>query len=96
MREFVIMTDSCCDLPQQLADELGITLDEVATFGDSENDLSMIEAVPNAVAVANADELVTAAARWHIGASADDAVADALFDIATAAKTGAMPAFMNE
>ncbi len=79
-----------------LADELGITLDEVATFGDSENDLSMIEAVPNAVAVANADELVTAAARWHIGASADDAVADALFDIATAAKTGAMPAFMNE
>lgn len=26
MREFVIMTDSCCDLPQQLADELGIVV----------------------------------------------------------------------
>lgn len=78
-----------------LAQELGITLDEVATFGDSENDLSMIEAVPNAVAVANADEFVTAAARWHIGFSADDAVADALFDIAVAARTGDMPSFMR-
>ena len=50
-----------------LAEELGITLDEVATFGDSENDLSMIEAVPNAVAVANASDQVKEAARWHIG-----------------------------
>ena len=78
-----------------LADELGITLDEVAVFGDSENDLSMIEAVPNAVAVSNASDQIKAASRWHIGASADDAVADALFDIADAAKTGAMPAFMR-
>ena len=79
-----------------LAEALGITLDEVATFGDSENDLAMIEAVPNSVAVANASEQIAAAARWHIGESADDAVADALFDIAAAAETGSMPAFMRE
>ena len=79
-----------------LAEELGITLDEVAVFGDSENDLSMIEAVPNSVAVSNASDQIKAAARWHIGSSADDAVADALFDIAAAAATGAMPSFMSE
>ena len=79
-----------------LADALGITLDEIAVFGDSENDLSMIEAVPNGVAVANASDQVKEAARWEIGASADDAVADALFDIAAAAQTGDMPSFMRE
>ena len=78
-----------------LADTLGITLDEIAVFGDSENDLSMIEAVPNGVAVSNASDQVKAAARWEIGASADDAVADALFDIAAAAETGDMPSFMR-
>lgn len=79
-----------------IARELGITLDEVATFGDSENDLSMIEAVPNAVAMGNASDLIKRAARWQIGASADDAEADALFDIAAAAKTGSMPSFMRD
>ena len=78
-----------------IADQLGLALEEVATFGDSENDLSMIEAVPNSVAVSNASPEVASAARWHIGASADDAVADALFQIADAAKTGEMPSFMR-
>lgn len=78
-----------------LARELGITLEEVATFGDSENDLAMIEAVPNAVAVANASEQIKRAARWEIGPSADDSVADALFEIAACAKTGQMPSFMR-
>lgn len=79
-----------------LAEELGVEPDEVATFGDSENDLAMIEAVPNSVAVANASPEVKAAARWHIGASADDAVTDALEQIVAAASTGGMPAFMQE
>ena len=26
MRDFVIMTDSCCDLPAQMADELGVVV----------------------------------------------------------------------
>jgi HAD superfamily hydrolase (TIGR01484 family) len=79
-----------------LARELGIGLSEVATFGDSENDLAMIVNMPNSVAVANASPEIAAAARWHIGASADDAVADALRDIARAVATGGMPAFMRD
>ena len=79
-----------------LAELLGYGLDEVATFGDSENDLAMIRAVPNSVAVANAAPEVARVARWHIGSAADDAVADALFDIARAARTGDMPAFMRD
>ncbi len=79
-----------------LARELGLSLDEVAVFGDSENDLSMIRAVPNSVAVANASPEVARAARWHIGPSAEDAVADALFQIAEAARSGSMPAFMRD
>ncbi|OFK23425.1 HAD hydrolase family protein [Olsenella sp. HMSC062G07] len=78
-----------------MAAELGIDLDEVATFGDSENDLSMIEAVPNSVAVANAADVVAQAARWHIGPSEEDAVAAALEDIAQAAETDGLPAFMG-
>ena len=78
-----------------LARELGLSLDEVAVFGDSENDLSMIRAVPNSVAVSNASPEVAQEARWHIGSSADDAVADALFQIAQATMAGVMPAFMR-
>ncbi len=73
-----------------------MTPDEVAVFGDSDNDLPMIDAVPNSVAVANANEVVTAAARWHIGAAADDAVAGALYQIAACAATGEMPSFMRQ
>ena len=79
----------------ELARVLGVGLDEVAVFGDSDNDLSMIGAVPNAVAVSNANDAVAHAARWHIGAAADDAVADALLEIAACAETGAMPSFMG-
>ena len=79
-----------------LMDQLGIGLNEVCVFGDSENDRAIIEGVPNSVAVSNAAPEVVAAARWHIGAVTEDAVADALLDIAAAAKPGAMPAFMCE
>ena len=77
-----------------LAEHLGIGLDEIAAFGDSENDLSMLAAVTNSVAVANATREVAAAARWHIGACSEDAVAEALEDIARAAQTGGLPRFM--
>ena len=80
---------------QVLMDEMGITVDEVCVFGDSENDLPLLNACPNSVAVANAMPEAAAAARYHSGGCADDAVADALFDIAEAAKTGEMPAFMR-
>lgn len=78
-----------------MADYLGLGLDEVAAFGDSENDLSMLETVPNSVAVANATPEAAAASRWHIGDALDESVAHALLDIATAARRGEMPAFMR-
>lgn len=78
-----------------LAECLGIAPDEIAVFGDSENDLAMIRAIPNSVAVANAAPEVHAEARWHIGSCEDGGVADALFDIAAAAVTGDMPRFMR-
>lgn len=77
-----------------LLEELGITLDEVVFFGDADNDLPLMELVPNSVAVANATPAAAEAARWHIGDVADDGAAAAIEDIARAARTGEMPAFM--
>lgn len=79
-----------------MAEHLGIGLDEVATFGDAGNDVSMLAAVPNSVAVANASEDAAAAARWHIGDALDESVADAIAQIAAATARGEMPAFMQE
>lgn len=78
-----------------LAEALGLAPDEYVAFGDSENDLAMIEAVENSVAVANATGAVARAARWHIGACADGAVDDALREIATAWREGRLPSFMG-
>lgn len=58
-----------------LAGRLGVGLDEVVAFGDGDNDLPMFSVVPNSVAVSGAIHEVAAAARWHIGACEDDAVA---------------------
>ncbi len=78
-----------------LVEHLGLGLDEVVVFGDSDNDLAMLAAVPNSVTVANAVPEVAAASRWHIGACADDAVADALLDIVRANAHGEQPSFMT-
>lgn len=77
-----------------LREQLGLAREEVVCFGDAENDLAVLQSVPNSISVSNADPKVAAASRWHIGASADDAVADALWDIAAAYVIGQMPAFM--
>ncbi|MGN0287226.1 MAG: HAD family hydrolase [Atopobiaceae bacterium] len=61
-----------------LCQRIGCTLQDVVVFGDAGNDLSMLRHVPNSVAVANATDDAVAAARWHIGACKDDAVADAI------------------
>jgi hydroxymethylpyrimidine pyrophosphatase-like HAD family hydrolase len=78
-----------------LAEALSIGIDEIAVFGDSENDLVMLASVPNSVAVANASDEAKAAARWECGCSDDEGVADALLAIAAAAATGEMPSFMR-
>lgn len=79
-----------------LAGALGLLPEEIAVFGDSENDLAMIEAVKNSIAVANASAAVNSHARWHIGLCNDGAVDDALFDIASCALKGEMPTFMAD
>lgn len=65
-----------------LCRELGISIDQVVVFGDSGNDIEMLEHVPNSVAVADATEEAARAAHWHIGRCEDEAVADALFALA--------------
>ncbi|MDO4796501.1 MAG: HAD family hydrolase [Coriobacteriales bacterium] len=86
---------------KQLMRTLNLTPDEVCVFGDADNDLTMLSYVTNSCAVANANDNAKAAARWHIGASADDGVAIALEQIAEAARLcnergteDVMPAFM--
>lgn len=79
-----------------LAGHLGLEFEEVAAFGDEENELNMLYSVPNSVEVANAVPAVKRDALWHIGYSADDAVADAFFEIAAAARENRMLVFMSE
>lgn len=78
-----------------LTGALGITREEVVFFGDGDNDVTLLEAIPNSVAVANARPKAAAAARWHVGACEDDGVAEAMEQIAQAAHTGGVPAFMR-
>ena len=79
-----------------MAESLGISLDEVAAFGDADNDISMLQAVTNSVAVANASPEAAAIARWHIGDALDESVAHAMAEIAAATARGEMPAFMRD
>ena len=79
-----------------LLDELGISSEEVLFFGDADNDVALLSAIENSVAVANATLAAAEAARWHIGASADESVAQALEDLAEALRTGETPRFMQE
>lgn len=65
-----------------IAQKLGIGFDEIVVFGDAGNDLSMFNLVENSVAVANATEEAVKAARWHIGACKDEAVAQAIEQLA--------------
>lgn len=78
-----------------LLEEMGLALDEVLFFGDAENDLAIMGALENTVAVANATPAAQAAARWHIGDSANDSVAQALEELAEAIRTGGTPRFMH-
>ncbi len=61
-----------------IEEALGITRDEIAFFGDSENDLAMLEALPNTFVLSNGTDDAKARARYLIGDVADDAVAQVL------------------
>lgn len=81
---------------QALVDALDIDRDEIVFFGDGDNDVTLLEAIPNGVAVANARPKAAVAARWHVGACEDDGVAKAMEQIARAAHNGGVPEFMHE
>lgn len=78
-----------------LLDALDVDLDEVLVFGDAENDLEIMRKVPHSVAVANATPEVAAAARHHVGACADEGVADALLEVVRANAAGEDPSFFS-
>lgn len=61
-----------------LRDLLGIRPGDVFVFGDANNDLPMFRVTENSVAVANATEEASRAARWHIGPVEEDSVAAAI------------------
>lgn len=84
------------DGAEYLRQALGLSLDEIVVFGDADNDLSIMRWATNSVAVANATPAVASAARYHIGPASEDAVADALLDIAQATAKGELPSFMQE
>lgn len=60
----------------------GITKDEVVCFGDSDNDVAILAASGHPVAVANANDRVKEVARYTIGSCYEDAVGQALEDMA--------------
>lgn len=65
-----------------LLERLGITRDEVAFFGDSENDVALMGEVAHSFAVSNASTVARSAARYRIGDAADDSVAKVMEAIA--------------
>ena len=58
-----------------LLNELGITKQEVLFFGDSQNDLPLIDALPYSVAVENATDEVKKRATFTIGSCSENSVA---------------------
>lgn len=58
------------------ADHLGFSMDNLVAFGDSLNDLSMLEAAGTGVAVANARDDVKAQIPTHCLSNQEDGVAD--------------------
>ena len=79
-----------------ILDAVGATRDEVVVFGDSGNDVAILSEVHYSVAVANATDEVKGVCNFHCGASADEGVADALFEIARATRANEVPAFLRE
>ena len=61
-----------------LCDYLGVDRSEAVVFGDAGNDVALFERAEHSVAVEGAMPEAKEAARWHIGACEDDAVAAAI------------------
>lgn len=63
---------------EKVCGELGITMDQVITMGDSLNDIKMIEEAGLGIAMGNAQEEVKKAADWITGKNDEDGVAQAI------------------
>ncbi|AQY50285.1 hypothetical protein PWEIH_02629 [Listeria weihenstephanensis FSL R9-0317] len=61
-----------------LADKWGIADDEIATFGDSGNDLEMLERTKHSFAMENAQEKIKTVASTIIGSNDSEAVLDTI------------------
>lgn len=66
---------------KQLQEIYDVSTNEIAAFGDSNNDFELIEAIPNSYAMENGTDKVKNAAAHIIGHSNDNAVIDALENI---------------
>lgn len=60
---------------EEVIQELGFTKEEVIVFGDSMNDLSMMEMFPHSYAMENSCPLILQSAKHRIGKNSEDAVA---------------------
>ncbi len=63
-----------------IADAMGISLDEVAAFGDDYNDIDMLTHCGISVAMGNAPDKVKATAKHTCGTNDDDGLANWLID----------------
>ncbi len=68
---------------QEVADALGIDIEEIMTFGDSGNDVQMIKGSGYGVAMGNANEEAKAAANEVIGYHDTDAIAKKIREVIT-------------
>lgn len=74
-----------------LLEALGLATDEVAFFGDSENDLALMRRLPNSVCVENGSDEAKRTASFHIARDLDDAPARVMEAIARSGGDLAIP-----
>ena len=65
-----------------ISEHLGVSVDEIAYFGDSHNDLTMMTAIPNSFCPVSGLDETKEVARYVIGACEDDGVAEVLESLA--------------
>ena len=65
-----------------LLDHLGITANEIAYLGDSQNDLTMMGAIPHSFCMGNGSSQAKAAAKWVVDSCEDDGAAKVMESLA--------------
>ncbi len=65
---------------ERLSARIGLVPEKTLVFGDSLNDITMLEFTPNSVAVSNARPEVIGAAKYRCGANTDEGVAHFIYD----------------